>query len=141
MTKVDFYILQDTAPLERYRIACRIVEKAYQLNHRVHVHTDSAEVSGQLDELLWTFRDRSFIPHEVEPETADDIPVTLGHGWIPKHCDVLVNLATAVPESFNRFKRIAEIINQDKQSRESGRTRYRFYRDSGYPLTHHVIQS
>ena len=140
MTKVDFYILSDTAHMERYRMACRIVEKAYFLDHRVHVHTDSAEITSQLDELLWTFRDRSFIPHEIEPKYPNHTPVTLGHGWIPEHCDVLVNLATGVPKSFNHFNRVAEIINQDEQCRESGRARYRFYRDHGYSLTHHEIQ-
>lgn len=139
MTQVDFYILQGSENSGRYRTACRLVEKAYALGHRVHIHTDSALVARQLDDLLWTFRDRSFIPHEIAPQNSDPIMVTIGHGWIPKQCDVLINLATEVPEFFSRFQRIAEIIDQDR--RQSGREHYRFYRDRGYSLTHHELNS
>jgi DNA polymerase-3 subunit chi len=141
MTQVDFYILQDTAPQERYRLACRIIDKAYGLGHRIHIHADSLELLQQLDDLLWTFRDRSFIPHEIDPDEPDSVPVTLGNQWLPEHADVLVNLANEVPESFSRFERVVEIITQEGENRESGRARYRFYRERGYTPTHHQIKS
>jgi DNA polymerase-3 subunit chi len=141
MTQVDFYILQGNENLRRYRTACRLVEKAYALGHRVHIHTDSAVVAKQLDDLLWTFRDRSFIPHEIAPQNPDPVMVTIGHSWIPNQCDVLINLASEVPEFFSRFQRVAEIIDQDQDRRHSGREHYRYYRDRGYSLTHHELNS
>ena len=141
MTKIDFYILNDREVSTRYRMACRITEKAHSLGHRVHVHTDNLELSQQLDDLLWTFRDRSFIPHVIAPVTPGQYSVTIGHGWVPETCDVLINLASNVPDFFDRFTRVAEIINQDKETRESGRKRYRLYRDHGCPLTHHHVKS
>jgi DNA polymerase-3 subunit chi len=139
MRKIDFYVLSDADPLARYRLACRIAEKAYSLGLKVHIHTDSKEDAQQLDALLWTFRDRSFVPHEIEPQTPDQYPVTIGHGWAPPHCEVLINLALQVPAFFQRFKRVAEIIGGEQEARGAARERYRFYRDRGCMLSHHVL--
>lgn len=139
MTKVDFYLLQDLQSMVRYRTACRITEKAYTLGHRVHIHTDSPDISQQIDNLLWSFRDRSFVPHEIEPEKPEHCPVSIGHGWLPQQREVLVNLAAEVPEFLNGFTRVVEIIDQQEETRDSGRKRYRFYRDAGFPLTHHKV--
>ncbi len=139
--KIDFYILPGDDDAQRYRTACRLVEKAYMIGHRIHIHSDTVELAKQLDELLWTFRDRSFIPHELVSEHAAQTAVTIGYGWVPQQCDVLVNLATDVPEFFSRFARIAEIIDQEKNRRESGRKRYRYYREQGYVPNHHRLHS
>ena len=140
-TKVDFYLLTGDDSTQRFRTACRIVEKAYTMGHRVHIHSDTMEHIKQLDDILWTFRDRSFIPHEIASEGTVRTSVTLGHGWIPEKCDVLVNLADNVPEFFSRFSRVAEIIDEDALRRKSGRVRYRHYLDLGYTPDHHKLQS
>ena len=139
MTKIDFYILRETRTNERLRTACRITEKAYLRGHLVHIHTDSRDGANKLDDLLWTFRDCSFIPHGIENQDPLRSPVTIGHGWVPDKCEVLINLAVEVPMFFSRFERVAEIVDQDQANRENGRQHYRFYRDRGYPLQHHEI--
>lgn len=141
MTQVNFYILPSADSSQRLRAACRLTEKAYMLGHRVHIHTDSALIASQLDDLLWTFRDRSFIPHEIAPQDPDSVMVTLGYGWIPKKCDVLLNLASEVPDFYSQFQRIAELIDKDQDRRRIGREHYRYYRDRGYSLTHHEINT
>lgn len=140
MTRIDFYLLKARRPLVRQRYACRIVEKAYQLGHRVHIHADSEEAARAFDALLWTFRDASFVPHELAPAEDPDCPVTIGHdpeGVGPG--DVLINLAAEVPVCFSRFERVAEILDEDPATRGAGRERYRYYRDRGYALNHHEI--
>ncbi len=141
MTKVDFYILKDGPLGSRYKTACRIAEKAHKLGHQVHIHTSSEAESRKLDELLWIFQDRSFVPHEAEPHCSGDCAVTIGHGWTPEHSNVLINLAAEVPAFFSRFERVSEIIDQQPETRNSGRARYKFYRDRGYELSHHEIHS
>jgi DNA polymerase-3 subunit chi len=141
MPKIDFYVLPDLDPLARFRCACRIAEKAFSLGHRVHIHTGSKESAQQLDALLWTFRDRAFIPHEIEPAKAEDCPVTIGYGWIPPHCEVLINLAAAAPAFFDRFARVADIVCQEEDARNAGRMRYRFYREQGCELSHHSVST
>jgi DNA polymerase III subunit chi len=139
MPKIDFYVLPDAAPEARDRLACRVAEKAYELGHRVHIHTESMEDALHLDTLLWTFRDRSFVPHEIEPQGSDECPVTIGRDWTPSRCEVLINLARRAPGFFDRFERVAEIICHTVEAQNSGRERYRFYREQGCELRHHML--
>jgi DNA polymerase-3 subunit chi len=141
MRQIDFYILPTEDPIGRLRMACRITEKVYTLGHTVHIHTDSPEMSRQLDELLWTFRDRSFIPHQIQPQDPQDCRVTLGHNWDPTQGGVLVNLAQDVPGFYERFERVTEIVDQAPAARHSARERYRYYRDRGLALRHHRLNA
>lgn len=138
MTKIDFYIL---ASGNRERIACKLSEKAYGLGNRVYIHTESAQQAQQMDELLWTFRDGSFVPHEqYQPDTSGDCPIQIGCAESPDtECDVLINLATEVPLFFSRFLRVAELVGAETTAKTQGRDRFRFYRDRGYPLETHEL--
>jgi DNA polymerase III subunit chi len=62
--RVDFYVIEGAAAPARLKVACRLAEKAYLASQRALIwHTDRAELEA-LDELLWTFADGSFVPHE-----------------------------------------------------------------------------
>ncbi len=141
MTRVDFYILQDVGPDARHRFTCKLTEKAYKQGHQVYINTASDRQMKQLDDLLWTFRDGSFIPHDCYcsgEHTAEG--VLLGHDVEPDGpSDVLINLANDIPPFFSRFNRVAELVAGDDAERESARTRYRFYKDRGYTLNTHKL--
>ena len=65
MTKVDFYLLSGVGQDARETMACKLIDKAYQLQHKIYVHTESQQDAKRLDDLLWTFRPGSFIPHSI----------------------------------------------------------------------------
>ena len=138
MTKVDFYILAAGA---REHTACKLAEKAWNLGHRVYIHTAGADQSRHMDALLWTFREGSFLPHEQYQAGNDcDSPILIGNDEAPDtDSDVLINLAHDVPLFFSRFLRVAEVIGPDNDAKRSGRERFRFYRDRGYPLDTHEL--
>lgn len=140
MTRIDFYILTDTSGDNRELYACRIAEKAYQMGRKVFMYSESAEQSQRIDDMLWNFRTGSFVPHSLH--TNDCISgVTIGHDLEPiDNTDVLINLAQTAPVFFSRFERVAEIVDQAPQNKDSARERFRFYRDRGYELQHHNIQ-
>jgi len=140
MTRVDFYILRSTGPEARLQFACRLTEKAWSQHQRVYIHAPDAPAATRLDLLLWTFRPGSFVPHQLNDATGTDCPVLIGHGDEPAaHHGVLVNLDEEVPLFFSRFERVVEIINQDENVRQTGRNRFRFYRDRGYDLHSHTL--
>ncbi len=143
MTKVDFYILEDDDAAARQHFVCRLAEKAWQQGHRIYIHTDNAQSSNQLDALLWSYRDESFLPHSLDKAPdSDSVQLHIGHSDEPMHHDdVLINLGTDVPLFFSRFKRVAEIIAGDESIKQAGRERYRFYRERGYPLKSHTIKT
>lgn len=141
MTRVQFYILADGAPGNRFTLACRLTEKAWRQGHRVFIHTGGEEDARHMDRLLWTLRDSSFVPHGRFPEADPELnPVLIGrHADAGEEHDVLINLDAEAPAFFSRFTRVLEMIDHDEASRRQGRERFRFYRDRGYPLETHEI--
>jgi DNA polymerase-3 subunit chi len=138
MTKVDFYILQSGS---REHTACKLIEKAFSLGHRIYVHAGSEEQLEKIDNLLWTFRAGSFIPHQrYQSDSSVDSPVQLGTHDAPNvDSDVLINLASEVPLFFSRFQRVAELVGSDEQAKALGREHFQFYRDRGYSLSTHNL--
>ena len=142
--RVDFYLLDEPAAGGRDATACRIAEMAWRRGHRVHVHVDSPESARRLDDLLWTWRDESFVPHAVcgEGEDAGAETVTIGWGTLPRFADdVLLNLDARVPDGFERFGRILEVVDGEEASRAAGRDRFRTYRDQGREPAAHRLGS
>jgi DNA polymerase-3 subunit chi len=144
VTQVDFYILDSDSDDARLRLACKIVDKATQLDHHVFVHSASDTEAAALDELLWTFAQGSFIPHRVvraplEGPPPEPVLIGVNQAPGPGRWDVLINLAAEVPEFFSRYERVAEVVDANAVRREQSRERYRFYRDRGYKLNTHQV--
>ena len=144
MTRVAFYVLDEQAAQARELFACRLTEKAWRLKHRVYLHAASGEAAREVDQLLWTFRDGSFVPHALEGDTADAAadraPVRIGTGGEPSfEAELLINLGHEVPLFFSRFERVAEIVAGTDEQKAAARERFRFYRDRGYALETHQI--
>jgi DNA polymerase-3 subunit chi len=142
MSRVDFYILAATGEPSRHKFACRLAEKAYRLQHKVHIHTANRQQAEVLDELLWTFRDGSFVPHEVlgMPGKPVNAPVTIGFGETDVEAqDLLINLTDDIPEMAASCPRIAELVTSDEQSRNLSRKRFVHYRELGAELETHNI--
>lgn len=137
--RIDFYILKGSQ--DRELTACRLCEKAWQQGMRIHIQADSESQALQLDELLWTFRDGSFVPHcMVTDAAAAETPVTIGwNDSLHQPGQVLVNLAQTVPPFYTRFERLAEIVNQEERIKTAGRERFAFYRQQNHELHHHEI--
>lgn len=144
MTRIDFYLL-DASPTSTELAACRLAEEIWRAGQTVHIHTENAHSAQHLDELLWSFRADSFLPHSLLQESpAEQVALTPVHiGWGEEaglHNDVLINLAATLPLFFSRFQHVAEIVPADETGRQQARERYRFYRDRGYPLATHTLQ-
>jgi DNA polymerase-3 subunit chi len=137
--RIDFYILKSSP--NRELAACRLCEKAWQQGMQIYIQADSESQALQLDELLWTFRDGSFIPHCLTTDTAAAAtPVIIGWNTEPQQTrQVLINLAQAVPPFYTQFERLAEIVNQEEGIKNAGRERFAFYRQQNHELHHHEI--
>lgn len=143
MTRVDFYVLPDADPVQRPLLACKLAEKAYGQGLKVYIHTATEGEALYLDELLWTFRAGSFLPHAIHGAAAGEAPpILLGHDHEPAgHTDVLINLGAEVPQFFGRFERVAELVDQRPELLAQSRERFRFYRERGYELNTHQLKA
>jgi len=139
-TRVDFYVLETSGESGRLFFACRLAEKAYNLDNEVYAHAPSAELAARLDEMLWTFRQGSFVPHEQLGDQPPRAPVRIGSpGREQQSGGLLINLAGEVPPFAKQFTRIAEIVDADPDNRARSRERFRKYRGMGLePVTHKV---
>jgi DNA polymerase-3 subunit chi len=140
--RVDFYIIEDP-DTERALLSCRIAEKAYKSGLRVFILVPERTHALRLDDLLWTFRDGSFIPHtlsDAETDPEDVPPVLIGTADQPATpADVLINLTDAVPDCIRQFERVVEIVPADENGRRLGRERFRRYRELGLdPQSHRI---
>jgi DNA polymerase-3 subunit chi len=141
--RVDFYVLKSGAAKPRWTFACRLTEKAYLRDLNVVIWNDTAADLEALDELLWTFSERSFVPHAVERDgTRADaqapVRLTADLGAVER-ADLLVNLSGRLPDGLDRFGRIAEIIDADDERRRLGRERFKAYRDLKLTLETHQL--
>lgn len=143
MTRVDFYISNDSHAQARELLACRVIDKAHQQKSPIYIHTHSDDHMNQFDKLLWTFREQSFIPHScVSNEQSQHCNIIIGHEEPPEDQNqVLVNLSNEVPMFFSRFDRVIEIVHEDDAAKQHGRERYKFYKDRGYALSTHNIKN
>jgi DNA polymerase-3 subunit chi len=143
MTRVDFYISPNNANDAALQLTCRIVDKAWQQQNRVYIHAANTEQAKQLDDMLWLFRDGAFIPHcQSSDSISTETPILIGCEAPPAtQPEVLINLAQEVPGFFSRFERVIEIVAGDEPKRAQARQRFKFYRERGYPLETHELNS
>lgn len=142
MTHIDFYILPDSSLETRWLYTCRLVEKVFNLGHSILIAVDTEDEANTLDDLLWSFKPESFIPHQiiggdnppVDGEASVEISFTQDAG---AHSQVLINLSSKVPDYFSRFARLSEIVIQDAKILEITREHYKFYKQRGYPIAQH----
>ena len=138
MTEVAFHF---NAP-DSLSYACRLLRKAVGSGAKVVV-TGPPDTLRELDALLWTFSATDFVPHclaDSEAHVLAASPVVLATSIASTaHQQVLLNLGCLVPEGFDRFERVIELVGQDEQDRQLARARWKQYTDRGYAITRHDL--
>ena len=139
MTEVAFHF---NVP-DKLAYACRLLRKASSSGSKVVV-TGEAGLLAALDAQLWTFSAVDFVAHchvaTAEPAVLAASPVVLADS--PRgtpHQDVLVNLGLTVPEGFERFERLIEVVAGEEDDRLRARARWKHYKDRGYALKTHDL--
>ncbi len=137
MTQIDFY----THVSDKLHTVCQLVAKAYERKLKVLVFTPDTNISGKLDNMLWTTSAIGFLPHAIAgTEIATETPIIIDHrGEDLTHDQVLVNLRSEWPPFFSRFQRLIEVVSLNEGDRLAARERYSFYRDRGYAIKSHNL--
>jgi DNA polymerase-3 subunit chi len=139
MTEVAFHF---NAP-DKVGYACRLLRKACGTGARVVV-TGAPDVLKDLDVTLWTFSPLEFIPHTYGAASSERAqartPVILADSArSAPHQEVLVNLGSSVPDGFERFERLIEVVTVADDDRLQARRRWKHYADRGYAIVRHDL--
>ncbi len=140
MAEVSFH----TGVPERLSYLCRLLRKAQQSGSRIGV-VGPAHLLDRLDRELWVFGALEFVPHvrlrpgrALAPRLANTpIQLTEDAQALP-HREVLLNIGVELPEGFDAFQRVLEVVSKDPEQVQAGRQRFRRYEQLGHVLKHHV---
>lgn len=143
MTEVAFHF---NVP-DKMNYVCRLLRKAAQAKARVVV-TGPPEELLNLDEALWTFSPQSFIAHCWSTDDltktqlslvilqADGAAVT--QTAMPHH-EVLLNLSSSMPQGYETFERVIEVVGLSEEDKTHARERWKTYSKRGYTLVKHDL--
>lgn len=135
---------------DKLRYACRYTRKA--LRHGVRVVIVGAQpILKEIDTMLWGMENYDFLAHALHGCDAELwyaspvvlVPDSRSPAIGTPHQEVLLNLGPLVPQDFECFGKIVEVVSQhDMADRHVARQRWRHYETLGYSIVRHdlVIQ-
>jgi DNA polymerase-3 subunit chi len=133
MTEIDFHY----NVAHKVQHACRLLRKATVAHGARVLVVGEPSTLDALDAALWSFSETDFVAHchrDAHPAVVARSAVVLATevGAEPTQLPVLVNVGETVPEGFERFGRVFELVGSDESSRIGGRLRWRQYAACGY---------
>jgi DNA polymerase III subunit chi len=122
--------------------AARLIRKALVRGARVAVTGATPDLQA-LDAGLWTSQPGDFVPHVMvlddiaSPSAMHRTPIWLvARPNLAVACPVLVNLGHLVPDGWQRFDRLIEVVGSEPSARAAGRVRWRTYESASVPIEH-----
>jgi len=146
MKQVDFYLISNQVADAKYKLASRLSNKLQRLNQSALIITDDENATTELDRVMWSFSDTSFLVHERfdEPELSANFQIGDASSVSPKLLErsynVLINISSEIPIFNHHFTRIAEIVAPDDESKTAARVRYKRYQTEGFEIKTHNIE-
>ena len=105
--------------------ACRLVEKGYkQGTSSIYIHCNNEEEANEIDALLWTFRQESFVPHSlISKENGSPIEI----GWQENQASNII----AIVNLSNQIQRLVKIVIRSMKSSKMMKIRKRLLDKNG----------
>jgi len=136
MTEIRFYHLTRTT-LEA--ALPQLLEKALEREWRAVVMAGSGARVEALNQLLWTYKDRAFLPHGAAADGyAEHQPIWLTtEDENPNGAKVLFLLDGAGTQRPESYDLVAEIFDgTDAEAVQGARARWKTYKSGGFDLTY-----
>lgn len=128
--KIDFYVLEKASYEAALALTCKLIETIFIEKKHIYILTSTKEEAEHLNDLLWTYREDSFLPHDLYGKSEEfPPPIQIGSEASPNiNHDILCNLSPNIPASYKQFNRIIEIVYNDLNVQQLARERYKRYR-------------
>lgn len=120
--------------------ACEIAEHIYIRGDRLQIMVADREQAVRLDDLLWTFRPGSFVPHGFSEGDRDKFPPPVVITFEEKKIrgfECLLMLGYCTVETVGQFSRAIHLVVADNPARlEASRRYWTQLKDAGFTLRH-----
>lgn len=131
MTEILFYHLEQR-PMEK--VLPVLVEKSLERGWKAVIEVGSEERIEDIDALLWTYKDESFLPHAIAGNADADArqPVILTNGKAnPNGANIRFYVDRAVPDGEGEYERLVYLFNgHDPEAIADARGAWKALRDA-----------
>lgn len=129
MAELWFYHLERS---ELERALPPLLEKCLQRGWRALVRGGNDERLDQLDAVLWTYRDDSFLPHAREGDPIRQPVWLTSESGNPNAAQILFLIDGAEPGDISAFERACLMFDgRDEAALETARSRWKIAKDAG----------
>lgn len=143
MEKTTILFVQ-TPAAEGRLLLCRWVEAFTDAGRRVQVAVESSVAAHNIDGLLWTFADESFVPHAVlapgkgMEERVEPVVISIGEVFLPGFHVLVNDIGEPDLDFLLRYPvGVQFVLQDDADQRQQSRLLWMAARDRGAVL-HHV---
>ncbi len=135
MPRADFYLIDQA----RFRsnpllLVCELAKRAYSGGQPTLILARTQEQAQLIDEMLWSFDDDAFIPHQLAGDEDDALtPILIAApGTMTTDRALVINLRDECAPGV--FERVLEVVAADDSERAGSRERWRTYQRAGFEL-------
>src|ERR1700754_5137069 len=138
MPRADFYLIDKPRFREEpLLLVCELARKALSAKQFTLVLARDFAQAEALDDLLWSFDDDAFIPHQLagDDDDAETAVLIAPPGVETADRALVINLRDAcAPGSFDR---VLEVVAADASERDGSRKRWAEYKRMGFEVAKH----
>jgi len=133
--RADFYLIDKPRFREQpLLLVCELAKKAFAARLPLLVLARDFAQAEAVDELLWSFDEDSFIPHQMagDEDDASTAVLIVPPGIETDDRPLVINLRdTCAP---GRYERVLEVVSADPAARDGSRARWTEYRRRGFEV-------
>ena len=135
MPRADFYLIAKPRFLEEpMKLVCELARKSYDKGLWTLILARDAAQAEALDELLWSFDDDAYIPHQIAGDEEDELtPVLIATPDmdVPSRA-LVINLRDDT--YLGACDRVLEVVPADASARGPLRERWKQYKALGFDV-------
>ncbi len=137
---VNFYSLDKTENINL--CICQLVKKLYKENKNIII-IDNDDKLENIDRLLWSFEQNTFLPHKTYSDGDDiDTPILLISGQIKDKYDLfdsyteIINNGEIPLIEYKTYTNIYEFITDNEEHKITCRSKYTKYMNNNFNVMH-----
>ena len=141
MDKVAIFYILNAKDDINYAI-CKIIKKYFEQEKRVIVSSKDQNVINNINNLLWTFEQLSFIPHCIEKDYDSLTPVLLmdanfkNDSISKKDYNIFINLDDEEKTDYHDHDVIVEVVSDNERKKKLAREKYLYYKKNKLNVKH-----